>query len=265
MIIFNDNKGRLGNSLFRLFANIVFLTIYNPDAKIYNFINRNSLCINDTDFIAWMNIVLNGTTPTLVNPNINYLFDGYYQHDLIFVKYKKEITEYFINNPDLIIRTDKNDSYRLIDFIKYPIRKQYNIVVHLRLEDFITISQVIDPNCIQVVIEEIKSIYCHEQICIVVNKITTEIESKYITFLKTKTPNIIVESNDVVSDFTIMKNAKVLVCSCSTLSWAASLLSTTLQKVYVPNYDKVNGSHQTFKKPIENTVFIIFAHALWTN
>lgn len=186
MIIFNDNKGRLGNSLFRLFANIVFLTIYKQDAPIYNYINRNSLCVNDNDFIAWMNNVLSGTTPKLVNPNANYLFDGYYQHDAIFVKFKKEIVEYIIKHQNLIIRTDKNDSYRIIDFINYPIQKQYNIVVHLRLEDFITISQVIDPNCIQVVIDEIASLYSNEQICIVVNKSTTDVESKYIDFLKKK-------------------------------------------------------------------------------
>jgi FkbM family methyltransferase len=253
MIIFNDNKGRLGNSLFRLFANIVFLTIYKQDAPIYNYINRNSLCVNDNDFIAWMNNVLSGTTPKLVNPNANYLFDGYYQHDAIFVKFKKEIVEYIIKHQNLIIRTDKNDSYRIIDFINYPIQKQYNIVVHLRLEDFITISQVIDPNCIQVVIDEIASLYSNEQICIVVNKSTTDVESKYIDFLKKRNSNITVESNDVITDFTIMKNAKVLVCSCSTLSWAASLLSTTLQKVYIPDYVQVNGSHQTFKNPIQNT------------
>jgi len=253
MIIFNHNKGRLGNSLFRLFANIVFLTVYNVDAQIYNYMNTNSLYINDDDFQKWMSNVLSGTIPKLVNINASYLFDGYYQHDAIFVKYKKEIVEYIINNPNFIIKTDNNNSYRIIDFINYSIHKQYNIVVHLRLEDFITISQVIDPNCIQVVIDEITSLYSNEQICIVVNKASTDIESKYIDFLKKRNSNITVESNNVVTDFTIMKNAKVLVCSCSSLSWAASLLSTTVQKVYVPDYVNVNGSHQTFKNPIQNT------------
>jgi hypothetical protein len=86
------------------------------------------------------------------------------------------------------------------------------------------------------------------------NKPTTELEIKYVQFFTSKYSNIVIESNDVITDYTIMKNAKILVCSCSTLSWAASLLSTTLEKVYVPNYSQVNGSHQTFKKPIENTV-----------
>jgi FkbM family methyltransferase len=253
MLIFNDNKGRLGNSLFRLFANIVFLTIYNPDAQIYNYMNKNSLCFDDNNFEILMNCVLNGTIPKLTNLNANYLFDGYYQHDAIFVKFKKVIIDYIGSHPNLIIKTDKNDSHQIIKFINYPNQKQYNIVVHLRLEDFITIAQVIDPNCIQVVIDEIASLYSNEPICIVVNKLTTDIESKYVNFLKKRNPRIIIESNDVITDFTIMKNAKVLVCSCSTLSWSAALLSTTLQKVYVPDYIQVNGSHQTFKKPIENT------------
>ncbi len=254
MFIFNHNQGRLGNSLFRLFANIVFLIIYEPNAKIYNYGNTYSLGINDNNFQIWMNSILNDKILRLVNVHTNYLFDGFYQHDKIFVKFKQEIINYMKTHPDLIIKTDRNDSYKIIDFVDFPIEKQYNIVVHLRLEDFITNSQVIDPTCVRVVMDEIESLYPNEeQICIVVNKPTTDLESKYINFLKKRNPKIIIESNDVITDYTIMRNATVLVCSCSTLSWAASLLSTTLQKVYIPDYIDIGGSHQTFKKPIENT------------
>ena len=73
-------------------------------------------------------------------------------------------------------------------------------------------------------------------------------------FFTQKYSNIIIESNDVLTDFTIMKNAKILVCSCSTLSWAAALLSTVIEKAFDPNYKQVHGPHQTFKKPIEKVL-----------
>jgi len=254
MILYNHNKGRLGNSLFRLFANIVFAYVYKTNAQINNFIGSSNICISDNYFIIWMNNVLNNNVIDNLNINSSFLFDGFYQHDKIYVKYKNEIINFITNNPNLIIKTDREDSYKVIDFINYSIPQKYNVVVHLRLEDFILISQVINPNCIKNIIDELILDYPNEKICFVLNKPKTELEIKYIQFFTNKYSNIVIESNDVVTDYTIMKNAKVLVCSCSTLSWAASLLSNTLEKVYIPNYNQVNGSHQTFKKPIENTI-----------
>jgi hypothetical protein len=88
----------------------------------------------------------------------------------------------------------------------------------------------------------------------VLNKPKTELEFRYIDFFKKKYSNIVFESNDILTDFTIMKNSDILVCSCSTLSWASVILSTSLSRIYVPNYNQVNGPHQTFKTPITNTI-----------
>lgn len=96
--------------------------------------------------------------------------------------------------------------------------------------------------------------------CILVNKITTEFEKKYIEkinkFYKDKYNNdIIIESNSVIEDFHIMKNAEILVCSLSTLSWCASLLSNKLKTCYMPDLKNKIGNHVKFRKPIENTIF----------
>ena len=50
-----------------------------------------------------------------------------------------------------------------------------------------------------------------------------------------------------------MKNAKTLICSCSTISWLAAFLSETVETVYFPNNNN-NQSHETFKQPIDNTI-----------
>jgi len=89
----------------------------------------------------------------------------------------------------------------------------------------------------------------------------TKLEEKYIDFFM-KRYNIVLESNDVITDYHIMKNAKILCCSCSTLSWAAAFFSETVELVYFPNYEYTDGNdgryHERFKKPIENTVLYDF-------
>jgi hypothetical protein len=258
MLIYNENKGRLGNSLFRLFANIVFCINYDINSEILSERTHNinyNLIVSDNYFIDFMNKIINNTPLSLIKIDVNskILFNGYYQHDAIFLKYKKEIINYIERHPELVIKTDRNNSYKAIDFINYKINKKYNIVIHLRLEDFIEISQVIDPNSIKNVIDKINKEYNYQTICIVVNKPTKELEIKYINFFTEKYTNIIIESNDVITDYTIMRESSVLVCSCSTLSWSAAILSNSLQKVYMPNYKNVHGSHQTCKYPHNNT------------
>jgi hypothetical protein len=72
------------------------------------------------------------------------------------------------------------------------------------------------PESIKNVLDKINE----KSVCLVVNKPTMEIENKYIDYFK-KFYNITIESNSGIEDYHIMKNAKILVCSCSTLSWIA--------------------------------------------
>jgi hypothetical protein len=257
MLIYNHNQGRLGNSLFRLFANIVFCINYDIKSHIREDTHniKYNLTVTDNYFIEFMNKIINNVDLPLIKIDVNskILFNGFYQHDAIFLKYKKQIINYIERHPELIIKTDKNDSYKAINFINYKINKKYNIVIHLRLEDFIEISQVIHPNSIKNIIDKINKEYNYQPICIVVNKPTRELEIKYVSFFTKKYKNIIVESNDVITDYTIMRESSVLVCSCSTLSWSAAILSNSLQKVYMPNYKNVHGSHQTCKYIHNNT------------
>ena len=255
MIIYNYVCGRLGNSLFRLFANICVSVIYDNANSIimYNCATPCiNLVINDNYFI---NQILNEKQIN-VSSNASILFQGYYQHDAIYVKYKSQIIDYILNHPNLQIQTDEKDNckfYNANDFVHYEIIKKYKIVVHIRLEDFIEISQVINPICIKNVIDKVIQECPDEKICVVVNKPKTDIEIRYIKFLTTAFSNLIIESNDVITDFTIMRTSTILVCSCSTLSWAAALLSNSIEKIYMPDYMQINGLHQTCKRPVQNT------------
>ena len=78
---------------------------------------------------------------------------------------------------------------------------------------------------------------------------------KCINWFETKNIPIHIESNELLIDFNIMKQTKILVCSMSTLSWMAAYFSKILEKCYMPNYILYGErKNQTFKKPIENTV-----------
>ena len=50
-----------------------------------------------------------------------------------------------------------------------------------------------------------------------------------------------------------MKNAEILICSYSTLSWCAAFFSNTIKCVYIPNYKESIG--QSFKKLPNSKLF----------
>jgi hypothetical protein len=125
----------------------------------------------------------------------------------------------------------------------------YDILLHLRLEDFVFVNQVLHPQCISAVLDN----FSDQTICFVVNAPTTAFEHRYINYFKSRY-NIVCESNDTVTDYHIIKNAKTLVCSRSTMCWAAAFFSNTLETVYFPHYNHPNHIHESFKQPIENTI-----------
>lgn len=257
MKVYNSKLGRLGNGIFRYFASTLFCIIYNGELT-YNQAECTAI-MTDENFITWTNYILQNKIPQL-SPNLSFNFYGYYQHDQIYLKYKNEIIDWIFNHSNDLIYTDGNNTttsvynyneryYQVIDLIVNPFPdKYYKTVLHLRLEDFINNNSVIHPKCIKKVLDQIGQ----SDICIVVNRPKTELEHNYINYFR-KYYNITLESNDIIEDFHIMKNADILICSCSTISWAASFLSSSLTQVFIPNYNH-GRIHETFKKPIDNTI-----------
>lgn len=244
MKIINHNTGRLGNSIFRLFANIVFLIVYDIDEGeiLYNYTNYD-IEVNDVFFVNWSNAILNGKTP-IINKKFTLYFSGYYQHDKIFLYFRPHIIEYINKHPNLLLLTDRNDKYMANELINYQLEQNYKIVAHVRLEDFIQINQVINPLSIYKILDDIIGKTNNNNICIVVNQPKSQIENNYINLFKKKY-DIIVESNDPIKDYNIMKKSEILICSYSSLSWCAAFLSNTIKCVYIPNYKE--SLHQSFK------------------
>ena len=254
--------GRLGNAIFRYLATITFHIVFG--ATIIHSTQKLEtdpyLLIKDDEYIDWMNDHLRGGTLGLDNDGV-YGFLGYFQHDTIYLKYRSQIINYIRTHPKDMLTTDGNNELRS-DFNYVPnhyfsdsllnapqgFNKYYETVVHLRLEDFIENGAVIHPLYVKQLLENVGA----TSYCLVMNSPDTELELSYIDYLR-KYFNVVIESNDISTDYHIMKNAKTLVCSTSTISWAAAFFSETVQRVYMPNYP-ANRPHETFRKPIENTI-----------
>ena len=261
MIIVSIPLGRLGNAIFRYMASVVMISVYGGIIVNYNEEDNNNYpLLNDTLFVEWMNAHLSGKTLDFSN-NESIALHGFYQHDTLYLKYRQQIINYIKSHPDDIIVTDGKtprrqdfdyypQMYKAINILEHPVGliNTYDTVVHLRLEDFIQNNMVIHPASMKILLDSIG----HPSYCIILNAPTSELELRYIEYLHANF-NISIESNDIITDYHIMKNAKTLVCSCSTISWLAAFFSETIQQVYMPNYPS-RFLHETFRKPINNTV-----------
>jgi len=262
MRVYDFPQGRYGNAIFRYLASSLFCIIYHAE-RTYD-IHECTTIMTDTDFISWSEQVLQNNIPQL-DTTKTYLFRGYYQHDKIFLKYKDQLIEYISTHPEDVLITD---GYKpeATGIYHYPVTKyisrelvrsndtvpQYDIVVHVRLEDFVFVNQVIHPKCISDILYTIEN-HLTNTICFVVAKPSTTFEHKYIDYFA-KRFNIVCESNTPTQDYHIIKNAKILVCSRSTMCWAAAFFSNMLETVYFPNYTATSHLHETFKTPIPNTI-----------
>jgi len=265
MLIYNHPSGRLGNAAFRYIASIVFGSIYNIQFTITDKLPSNSITINDEYFVDWL-AKAKSNQPPQIDITKNYIFVGYFQHD--YSHFKELIKTYIENHPDDKLWTDGNTSntneysypatfYTASQLISNNLTthiSQYDIVVHLRLEDSIEGNRTMDPKTIIRIIDDLHP-NPNTKICFVVNTPKTQIEHQYINSLRQLYENTIVESNDPITDYHIMKNAKILITSLSTLSWVAALMSDSIKQLYFPNVKSHrNLICESIQTPIRNTI-----------
>ena len=259
MKVYDQPRGRLGNALFRYLASSLFEILYGAE-RIAVAPSRGSAIevICDRVFLDWKQSVLSGSLPP-IDPTKTYIFSGFFQHDDIYLKYKSQLLEHVIRHPDAKLVTDRGSITPIGQLFGPSTSRTFatlDVVIHLRLEDFIEIKHVIHPVAIQKAIQEIPSI-ASRSVCLVVNKPTIPLENAFLRYFQRLLPHMTIESNDVVTDFQIMRHAKLLICSCSTLSWIAAMMSTTVEAVYLPNYYLGRLLHETFRAPHPSTMFYV--------
>jgi hypothetical protein len=244
--------GRFGNALFRYLAASLFSIKYN---MIYSF-NKTltAVHIDDSSFFEKLETHSEGE---------NIVMSGFFQFDEIYIKHKTAILEYANKNKNIHhIGFNKSTILmnQVIDDIKLAPSQIYDIAIHVRLDDFIGRPDFIEPEYYIRLFDQVKNQFNGKKIAIVIDRLKYQVEVDFIQTLlnwfKTNNITVAIESNNMWVDFNILKQAKTIVCSMSTFSWMAAYFSKSVETCYMPNYNfGKERPTQTFKRPIENTIF----------
>jgi len=219
---------------------------------------KKTITINDDNFLAFLNKKLE---------YFNIRMKGFFQFGHLYLEYKEKILNYIVEHQnEHFIKTDTNDKFLMRDLLNdtnLPLEKQYDIVIHIRLGDFNGRPDYIELKYYLSLFETMEwvAVGAIKRTCILFDPSSSKpgdcvyIEECMQWFKERNIP-ITIEANSLLMDFNIMKQAEILVCSMSTLVWAAAYLSKRLKKCYMPDYNFYEIAHRRilyFKKPIENT------------
>jgi len=215
---------------------------------------KKCITINDANFLDFVNKKLEC---------FNVVMDGFFQFGHLYLHYKPQILKYMEQHSlNHSIQTDLLDKIMiqelLIDKVLLP-EKIYDIVIHIRLGDFNGRPDYIELKYYFALFKTIN--FSGKKICILFEPTTKQSDHIYIEecrqWFQDKGLFIALETNSLMLDFNIMKQAKILVCSMSTLSWTAAYLSKKIEQCYMPNYNFYKTEERAafyFHKPIENTI-----------
>lgn len=199
---------------------------------------------------------------------LNVYMNGFFQFGYIYLNYKQQILNYMKMHQDKhVIQTDLKERFLVRDILvdqHLAQDKRYQVAIHIRLDDFngrpdyIAVEHYL--RLFETLERNIPS-FAEQKICIVYKPSTRTSDNDYICkclhWFDTKEIPVRVESNDLLTDFNIMKQAKILICSMSTLAWTAAYLSAHIEQCYMPNYHFYTNPERKmffFHKPIENTI-----------
>lgn len=258
--IISKPSGRFGNAFFRYMACSI-INIFNPSMKyiLYDdYINKGETTptiINDENFLNY----------TKKLENFDVVMNGYFQFGYIYLKNKIKILEYMKQNcNEHYIQTDLKERFLMKDLLNdLSLKKEqmYDIVIHVRLNDFKGRPEFIEINYYNSLFETID--FNEKTVCLICDHnyyhdINDKIFiSQLVYYFNNKNIKINIETNSLMIDFNIMKQAKILICSMSTLAWTAAYLSNHIQTCYMPNYHFYNVDERrffNFRKPIKNTI-----------
>ena len=248
--IFNQS-GRFGNAVFRYMAYVMlqkgstnfkyildtdFSNIRDTDTndvEVSGTSIKNTTTINEDNFFDFIN------TENPHNPNVSKLptntnisLHGYFQYDKIYLQNKSYILDFTEQHKnDHLVRTD-NETYLtkyIIDDMFLEPAKIYENVIHIRLGDFNGRPDFIETEYMLQLFDKIKDIF-YKKTAIVIETPTSDADIKYLNtilewFKKNSLPIPVIESNDMLTDYNIMKQAKTVISSMSTLCWAAAYFS----------------------------------------
>jgi hypothetical protein len=269
MRVIDSQRARLGNAVFRYFASSLFCIIYGAE-RSDRWTRGRTVVFSDEMFVEWSKAVLRACAAGAPAPPLpeewldkDLLFDGYYQHDRIYVTFRAELLEWMHTHPDDALSAEgANVGHRCLvrDLLEPPPghtpAPPDSVVLHLRLEDFVQNDAVIHPEYVKNAVDSLMRDKAHH-VLIVVKRPETDLERNYIAYFA-RFFFVTIQSSDLMQDFHTLKSATTMVASCSTLGWCATFLSNSLTELLMPDYPLGRRLHETFRRPIANTRFYAY-------
>lgn len=254
--------GRLGNCVFPYVMCILYQRVYgyryetNPQP--------NEVRIDDTSFLQYF--APQGDDVVLPRIPANIVFVGYFQHEIYLKRCKQLFIDFIKEHPDQRMITGWKESIPaeilIKDYLPEITLEKEDVVVHLRLED--KLCETLKDNSALFVIhpedyESVLSKLHYKQIYWVMNTPKDPLEKKYIAYLQKRWGGVF-QPRTLEEDMCLMRKAKTLVCSRSTLSWVCSAFSEGEQVVYMPEAYET-WIHETFKSAHPQTSFYSYRKA----
>lgn len=243
MKVIDRGGGRLGNSIFRYMAACVFQIVYGAEriTSLNGGGGGDIGIVSEEMFAGWAAETLRAGAPKIRNDK-TYYFSEFYQINNIYQYYRAEIIKHMKSHCDdamPVLGAGENETEYVGNIFVAPAAAapRAEVVFHIRLEDFITNKDVILPASIEWILQRYlggADAVPAEAICFVGTPLRTDLERRYIAYFTEKYGIRYQSSDDLMVDFHTMMNARVLVCSLSTLSWCASFLSDVVERVYFP-------------------------------
>jgi GR25 family glycosyltransferase involved in LPS biosynthesis len=195
----------------------------------------------------------------------NVKMDGFFQFGHLYLHYKPQILKYMEQHQfEHYIQTDLREKILMRDLLEdmhLPPEKQYDIAIHIRLGDFKGRPDYIEEEYYLALFQKIDFCENNKKVCLLFDPTIKTGDCVFIenclAWFKQRDLPVTIESNNVLIDFNIMKQVKILVCSMSTLAWTAAYLSKRIEQCYMPDYNFYQLADRAafyFKKPIENTI-----------
>ena len=216
---------------------------------------KKTVTVNDENFLD------------LIEKKLEYFnirLKGYFQFGHIYLKYKSFILNYIEEHKhEHYVQTDLKQKVLmrdLIDDMHLLPEKIYDTVIHIRLDDFKGRPDYIEEEYYLALFKTID--FTGKKVCLLFDPTIKTGDCLFIEnclqWFKERQIPIFIESNNLMIDFNIMKQAKILICSMSTLAWTAAYLSKHIEQCYMPNYNffELGGERSAnyFRQPIENTI-----------
>lgn len=238
-IVYFCSHGRFTNNLFQYFAAQIVKKILNYDSVDLDSSNSNTLkntcyTIDDAKFKQ----ILDDKFLQEIDTSKNIYLYGYFQRSEIF-KYYREYVKSLIheNNKD---RFGILYNYRICDLVlpfeNSNIPGKNDLVVHIRLDDFLNDLQIFDPGSLKEIISKIQ----YDKMYIVCDKLKQDWEYKYIANFFNLQPILV--QGSLLDDFNFMRRTNKILVSASTLSWMGAFLSDA-EEVHIP-YNTFHGGFE---------------------